>query len=60
MIEKRRLENMAKEIQNIQNSAEHIKDLGKGIESVQCYAARILSSIRLLEMNVTDVVKLSL
>lgn len=59
MFDKRRLENMAEEINNIRNSAEHLEDLGKGIESVQCYVARILSSIRLLEMNITDVAKVS-
>ena len=58
MIDNNRLETMAEEIQNMRKSAEQLKEMGKGIESVECYVARILSSIRLLEMNVTDVVKI--
>ena len=58
MMDNKRLENMAEEIQKIRNSAELLKELGKGMESVECYAARIISSIRLLEINVTDVAKI--
>ena len=57
MIDNNRFETMAEEIQNMRNSAEKLEEMGKGIESVKCYVARILSSIRLLEMNVTDVAK---
>ena len=58
MIDNKRLENMAKEIQKIRNSAELLREMGKGIETVECYVARILSGIRLLEMNVTDAAKI--
>ena len=59
MIDNKRLENMAEEIQKIRNSAELLREMGKGIETVECYVARILSGIRLLEMNVTDVAKIA-
>ena len=58
MIDKERLESMAKEIQMMRNIAERLKDTGRGIGSVECNITRILSSIRLLEMNISDVAKI--
>jgi hypothetical protein len=58
MIDKEHLESMAEEIQTMRNIAEHLKDMGKGIGSVECNIERILSSIRLLELNISDVVKI--
>ena len=57
-MDNKRLENMAEEIQILRNSAEKLEDMGQGIKSVECYVKRILSGIRLLEMNVTDVAKI--
>ena len=58
MIDKERLESMAEEIKTMRHIAEHLRDMGKGICSVECNIARILSSIRLLEMNISDVAKI--
>jgi len=58
MIDTKYLENMANDIQKMRRLAEHLKETGKGVESVDRNITRILSSIRLLEMNVTDVSKL--
>ena len=58
MIDKEHLERMAQEIQNMRHMAEHLKEMGKGIGSVECNMERILSSIRLLELNISDVAKI--
>lgn len=58
MIDKERLESMAEEIQKMRDMAEHLKEMGKGMGSVECNIARILSSIRLLELNISDVAKI--
>jgi hypothetical protein len=58
MIDKEYLENMAKDIQKLRRLAEHLKETGKGIESIDRNLTRILSSSRLLELNVTDVAKI--
>ena len=57
MIDRKSLEGMAEDIQNMRTIAEHLRESGKGIESIECNITRILSSVRLLELNVTDVVK---
>ena len=57
MIDKKTLESMAEDIQKMRIIAENLKEVGNGIGSVECNITRILSNIRLLEMNVTDVVK---
>ena len=59
MIDKKTLENMAEDIQKMRGLAEHLKETGKGIETIDRNLTRILSSIRLLEMNVSDVVKIA-
>ena len=58
MIDKTHLQTMAKDIQKMRRLAEHLQETGKGIESIERNMTRILSSIRLLEMNVTDVAKI--
>lgn len=58
MIDRKYLEDMAEDIQKMKTIAERLKETGKGIESVDRNITRILSSIRLLEMNVADVVKI--
>jgi hypothetical protein len=59
MMDKKTLESMADDIQNMRTIAEHLKETGKGIETIDRNLTRILSSIRLLEMNVSDVVKIA-
>jgi len=59
MIDKKHLEDMAEDIQKMRSLAEHLQETGKGIESIDRNLTRILSSIRLLEMNVTDVSKIA-
>jgi len=58
MMDKASLDNMAEYIQNMRNMAETLKKAGAGIQSVERNVTRILSSIRLLEMNVSDIAKI--
>ena len=57
MVEKTHLEDMVQTIQNMRTDAERLKKAGAGIEAIERNVIRILSSIRLLELNITDVVK---
>ena len=59
MMDKASLDNMAEHIQNMRKIAEDLKAAGTGIQSVERNVTRILSSIRLLEMNVSDIAKIA-
>ena len=58
MIDNYNIEDMTEDIQNMRRIAEHLRETGAGIECIERNIARILSSIRLLELNVSDVVKI--
>ena len=58
MVNKKTLESMAEDIQKMKNIAENLQKTGEGIETIDRNLTRILSSIRLLEINVTDVAKI--
>ena len=53
------LESLVEDIRNMRSIAEHVRDTGKGIVTIERNITRILSSIRILEMNVTDVAKIN-
>jgi hypothetical protein len=59
MIDNKSLESMTEDIQSMRSIAEHLRETGKEIVTVERNITRILSSIRLLEMNVTDVAKIT-
>ncbi len=59
MIEKTSLDDMAESIQNMRKIAESLKIAGTGIQSIERNVTRILSSIRLLEINVSDIAKIA-
>jgi hypothetical protein len=58
-MDRKHLEDMTEDIQTMRDIAERLHEKGKGIESIDRNMIRILSSIRLLELNVTDVVKIA-
>jgi hypothetical protein len=53
-----RLLEMDKRIQSIKNSVIELQDLGSEIETVKRNSGRILASIRMLELNISDLVPL--
>lgn len=57
MVGNKSLQSMAEDIQKLRSIAEHLREAGKGIVTIERNTTRILSSIRLLEMNVRDVAK---
>lgn len=57
MIDSKSLERMAEHIQNMRSIAEQLRETGKEIVTIDRNIKRILSSIRILEMNVRDVAK---
>ncbi|MFZ7111591.1 MAG: hypothetical protein ACOWYE_07905 [Desulfatiglandales bacterium] len=59
MMDKASLDQMAEYIQTMRNIAETLKEAGTGIQSIERNVTRILASIRLLEMNVSDIAKIA-
>lgn len=45
---------MVRKIRSLRKSAEELKDLSGGIEAVDRNVDRILASVRMLEINVSD------
>ncbi len=52
------IEKMVEKISSLRQSAEELKRLSGGIQAVECNADRILASIRMLEINISDVADL--
>jgi hypothetical protein len=60
MIDAKRVRDMAKQIAAIRKAALELKELaGDSFPAVEKNADRILASVRMLELNVTDVVELT-
>jgi hypothetical protein len=45
-------------IQKIRKAAEELKELSGGIQAVDRNASRILASVKMLEINISDIVDL--
>ena len=54
MSEEYLLERMAKLISDIQKTAAELRELCGGIQAVERNAERILASVRMLELNISD------
>ena len=46
---------MVRKIETIKQTAEELKSLAQGIQTVQCNTARILAAVRVLELDIADV-----
>lgn len=57
-VDKKLLEKMDKRIQTIKTAARELQDLSGGIQAVYRNADRILASVKMLEINVSDVLDL--
>jgi len=58
MVEKKLLKEMDKKIQAIKKAALELKEISGGIEAVDRNADRILTSAKMLEINVSDVLEI--
>jgi hypothetical protein len=53
-MEREKVKEMAARIRAIKKNAEKLKDLSEGIQAVDRNVDRILASVKMLEINVTD------
>lgn len=58
-MDKELLEEMDKRIQTIKDAALELQDLSGGVQAVYRNADRILASVKMLEINVSDVLHVS-
>jgi hypothetical protein len=58
MAEKYKVEDMAKKIQILKQTATELKQVSGGIQAVNKNVDRILASIKMLEINVSDLVEM--
>ena len=56
MAEEYKIKEMAEKIQAIKKSATELQGISGGIQAVQRNADRILASVKMLEINVSDIV----
>jgi uncharacterized protein Yka (UPF0111/DUF47 family) len=48
------MKKMAAEIKSLREGAEELKNLAEGIQAVERNADRILASVKMLEINISD------
>ena len=56
MVEEYKIEDMAEKIQILKQTATELKRISGGIQAVDKNVDRILASIKMLEINISDVV----
>ena len=56
MVEKYKIEDMAEKIQILKETATELKRISGGIQAVDRNVDRILASIKMLEINISDLV----
>lgn len=56
MVEKYKIKDMAKKVQLLKQTATELKRISGGIQAVDRNVDRILASIKVLEININDVV----
>ena len=57
MADKNALKKMDEKIQAIKEAAQELKEMSGGIQAVDRNVNRILASVKLLEINVSDVIE---
>ena len=58
MVDEYPIDKMVKKVRSIKKSAVELRNLSGGIEAVGCNVDRILASIKMLEINISDVADL--
>ncbi len=56
MVEEYNVKEMAERIQAIKEAATELQDISGGIQAVDRNANRILTSVKMLEINISDIV----
>ncbi len=56
MVKEYKIEDMAEKIQLLKQTANELKSISGGIQAVDRNVDRILASIKMLEINISDVV----
>jgi len=56
MVEEYNVKEMAEKIQAIKEAATELQDISGGIQAVDRNANRILTSVKMLEINISDIV----
>jgi hypothetical protein len=56
VVEKYKIKDMAKKVQLLKQTATELKSISGGIQAVDRNVDRILASIKVLEININDVV----
>ena len=54
-----RLKEIQKEIETISNAAKHLRELSGGIQAIDRNASRIQASVKMLEINISDLLELT-
>jgi hypothetical protein len=52
------MKKMAAEIKSLREGAEELKNLAEGVQAVERNADRILASVKMLEINISDLLLL--
>lgn len=55
MVESYHIKEMAEKVQAIKEAATELKDISGGIQAVDRNVDRILASVKMLEMNISDI-----
>ena len=55
MVESYPLKDMAEKVQEIKEAATELQNVSGGIQAVQRNADRILASVKMLEINISDI-----
>jgi len=59
MAERYNVKEMAEKIQAIKKAATELKDISGGIQAVDRNVDRILASVKMLEINISDIVDIA-
>jgi hypothetical protein len=59
MVESYNIKEMAEKVQAIKEAATELKDISGGIQAVDRNVDRILASVKMLEINISDIVDIT-
>jgi len=57
-METKKLKQIQKEIENISRASNRLKELSGGVQAIDRNASRILASVKMLEINISDLMEI--